>query len=172
MASRRESDETALADRLVNYSDALVAVSFLGVSGIGIAIADPDIRCTIADGAGYIAWGNLANGVIFTALILLFRRWEAVLRADAPPSETVARYTRWIHLGRLVILWTSVVMASVLAYRAADEACAADFGVPDASAFPATEATEAAGAAAEGMDRPCELGLALVARGGSGSLVA
>ena len=126
MASRRESDEAALADRLVNYSDALVAVSFLGVSGIGIAIADPDIRCTIAEGAYHIVAGNLANGVIFTTLILLFRRWEVVLRGEDPPSETVIRYMGWLHVGRLVILWTSVIMASVLAYQAVGEVCEGD----------------------------------------------
>ncbi len=136
MASRRDTDEAALADRLVNYSDALVAVTFLGVSGLGIAIADPDIRCTIADGATYITAGNLGNGVVFTALILLFRRWESKLREDDPQSELVATYARWIHWGRLAILWTSVVLASILAFQAASTACEREIGVP-VSACPA-----------------------------------
>ena len=54
MSARGESTEIVLADRLVSYSDALVAVSFLGVSGIGLAVADPDIRCTLARGATYV----------------------------------------------------------------------------------------------------------------------
>ena len=155
MAPRRESDEAALADRLINYSDALVAVSFLSVSGIGIAVADPDIRCTIAEGASHIMAGNIGNGVVFTALILLFRRWERVLRADDPPSETVARYARWIHVGRLAILWTSVIAASFLAFQAVGDECESGAsGLSDGA----------------GMDRSSLVELALVSEGGSCSV--
>lgn len=49
MSTRQESDDYILADRLVNYSDAIVTLSFLVSSGLGLAIADPDTRITITD---------------------------------------------------------------------------------------------------------------------------
>lgn len=127
MSERARSVEAALADRLINYSDALVAVSFLGVSGIGLAVADADTRCTVAQAAGYVMLGNLANGVIFTAVILLFHRWETKLRAADPPSEMVSGYTHWLHIARLVILWVSIVMAIVLMAQTRDDECGTAF---------------------------------------------
>ena len=44
-------EDRALADRLVNYADALAAVCFVGMSGLSIAMADPDVRCSITQGA-------------------------------------------------------------------------------------------------------------------------
>ncbi|GEM_PF-3519383 len=163
MTNRRESDEAASADRLINYSDALVAVTFLGVSGIGIAIADPDIRCTIAEGASYVAVGNIFNGALFTALILLFRRWETALRAEDPPSERVVAYARWIHIGRLVILWTSCIAASFLAIEATDTDCGEN-------AWRNGAAAEVAPAPQDDMVRSCPRRLALVSDEASRSL--
>lgn len=123
MSDRKSSIEVALADRLVNYADALVAVSFLSVSGIGLAVADADTRCTVASAAGYVVVGNLTNGVIFTALILLMRRWELDLRKDEPPGAVAARYMHWLHRARFVIVWTSILAAIALAWQSRDEAC-------------------------------------------------
>ena len=123
MSARGESTEIVLAARLVSYSDALVAVSFLSVSGIGLAVADPDIRCTLAHGSNYVMAGNLVNGIIFTAIILMLRRWEAKLRADEPPNETAQRYMDILHIARLVILWVSVVTAMLLAAQTNDVQC-------------------------------------------------
>jgi len=133
MSARGESTEIVLADRLVGYSDALVAVSFLSVSGIGLAVADADTRCTVAHGAHFVMFGTFMNGVIFSAIIVFLRRWERNLRADEPPSETASRYMELLHVARLVILWVSVVIAMALANESRDGACSLE-GTPISTA--------------------------------------
>lgn len=119
----RQSEESALADRLLNYSDALVAVAFLGVSGLGIAIADPDVRCTIARAAGQITFAIFVNALVFSAVIVLLRRWENDLRSAAPATGKVARYGRWIHLARLIVVWLSLLLSVVLVFASRDAGC-------------------------------------------------
>ena len=72
---RRDDDsgERALADRLINYSDAVVALAVVGVSGLGIAVADPDIRTSVAIAADWVAIGNLLFGALATSIVLLLR---------------------------------------------------------------------------------------------------
>lgn len=46
LENNENSEARMLADRTVNYSDALVAIVFIGASGLGIAVADPDTRAS------------------------------------------------------------------------------------------------------------------------------
>lgn len=133
MSKRRESDEAALADRLVNYSDALVAVAFLGVSGLGVIVADPDIRCTLAGAVGEIVFGTAFNGALFTAVILVLRRWELDLRSEDEdsPSEKVRSYSRWLHGARLVVVWMSTIMSVVLVLASRSPECDVDAHLAD-----------------------------------------
>ena len=123
MKKARESDEAVLADRLVNYSDALVAVAFLAVSGFGLAVADPDIRCTIARATTPIILANVLNAFVITALILLLRRWENDLRSAAPQTGKVARYGRWLHHARIAIVWISLVLSITMAAASRTDTC-------------------------------------------------
>lgn len=138
--SRRDSDEAVLADRLVNYADAITALAFVGVSGFGIAIADPDTRCTIVRAVDEIWIGNLGSALLFTVAILLLRRWEGLLRADAPPSARVARYARILHGIRLGVVWLSFAMLWVLTHAASDYDCTPEAAIRVGSAPPPIEA--------------------------------
>ncbi|MCH2174033.1 hypothetical protein MK489_24900 [Myxococcota bacterium] len=88
-----------LEDRLVNYADALVAVAFVGASGLGLAVADPDIRVSIV-------LGGLLSG-----LIHIFRRWEFELRKGLTPLAAARRYSGCLHWGRLTVVWIAVVQS-------------------------------------------------------------
>jgi hypothetical protein len=119
----RKSEETALADRIVNYSDALVAVAFLGVSGLGVAVADPDIRCSVATAIPQIMGSNLINAIVLSGLVLWLRKWEIDLRVESPHRGKVAKYVRWLHVARLVIIWTSFLMSIALVLASAGAEC-------------------------------------------------
>ncbi len=109
-----KDQDRALADRLVNYSDAMVAAVFVGVSGLGVAIADPDTRASVASGAVWVAVTYVLLGGIVSTLLHLLRRWERDLRAGAPPSAKAERYSRNLHFARFVITWVSVTQSIVL----------------------------------------------------------
>ncbi len=61
-------DERGFADRLVSYSDALVAASFVAMSALSIALGEPDIRCSIARVPVPIALCNLVTGAEYCLL--------------------------------------------------------------------------------------------------------
>jgi len=114
MKQDRSEQDRALADRLVNYADAMVAVSFVGVSGLGIAVADPDTRTSVARGALWVAAGNAVVAIVVSVLLQLLRRWELDLRVAAPPSEKAARYSRKLHGARFAIVWLAVAQSILL----------------------------------------------------------
>ena len=106
-------DDRALADRLVNYADGLAAVSFVGMSGLSIALADPDVRCSITQEAYLpVAIGNLVSASVVSLLLLLLRRWESDLRPETP-SAKVSLYSRRLHIARFVVVWLSALGAVV-----------------------------------------------------------
>ena len=119
-------DDRALADRLVTYADALVAVSFVGMSGFSIALADPDVRCSITGGLTGIVVGNFIFGGTVSFLLVVLRSWESDLRSATSLSVKSARYSRRLHVARLIIVWfcaITVVVTLIIATR--DPACAA-----------------------------------------------
>jgi hypothetical protein len=105
-------EERALADRLVNYADALAAVAFVGASGLTIALADPDVRCSITQGAYLpVTLGNAFSATFVTAVLIVLRRWENDLRASRPLSQKVSRYSGRIYVARFFAVWVSAIFA-------------------------------------------------------------
>ncbi len=119
MRRDRDTEEWALVDRLVSYSDAITAVAFLGVSGLGIAVADPDARTSIELVAEWVILSNVLLALLLSAVLIVLRRWEADLRADLPPAAKARRYSRYLHWGRLLVIWVSggQAVAIMLAIR-------------------------------------------------------
>ena len=105
MAEDRDAEDRSLADRLVNYADAIAALMFLGTSGLGIAVADPDIRSTIARGADFVALAYIISGVLFSSILVVLRRWETDLRSDLPPAPKARRYSRYLFWARFAVVW-------------------------------------------------------------------
>jgi hypothetical protein len=123
MASARESDDLILADRLVGYADAIAAVAFLGVSGLGVTIADPDMRCTLALAVVEVAIATFLNGVLFLAIVAALRRAELDLRSGYEIPEKAARYGRMLHLARYAVVGVSFGLSLVLLAVVSDASC-------------------------------------------------
>jgi hypothetical protein len=103
------SEARALADRAVNYSDALVALVFIGASGLGIALADPDTRGSLNLVTGWMIAGNVIFGTVISFLLVVLRRWELDLRAEPVGESKVGRYSRYFYWARHIVVWISVV---------------------------------------------------------------
>ena len=108
MDHQRESEEQALANRLVAYSDAIVALAFIVSSGLGLAIADPDTRGTITDVAAEMIVGNALLGVVFSILLVTLRHWELDLRPESVVTEKFRRYSYRIFVAKHFVIWLSV----------------------------------------------------------------
>lgn len=106
-----------VADRLVNYSDAIAAVAFVGASGLGVAVADPDSRESIASGAQWIALANFVFTLVFSGLLMLLRSWELDLRAGLEPMSPKAMvYSRRLYIARHAVVWFGGMQAILLMF--------------------------------------------------------
>lgn len=103
-----------LAARLVTYSDAVVALAFVGVSAFGIAVADPDVRCSLAGARVSIFAASLLVGGICSIFLLLLRRWELDLLAEDTLSSKGRKYSRYLNAGRFLLTWIAVLATCVL----------------------------------------------------------
>ncbi|MDX1734311.1 MAG: hypothetical protein R3228_08085 [Halioglobus sp.] len=103
------SEAEAMADRCVNYADALAAIVYLGVSGFGIAIADPDIRGSMNLVSGWLIFGNVAFCSGISLLLVLLRRWELDLRGGEAGDARVRRYALYFYIARHCVVWLAVV---------------------------------------------------------------
>ena len=84
----------ALADRIINYSDALAAFSMVNALAFVVTLAEPDIRCSIAQIAWFVAGANLSIAVLATAGLVALRRAERALRGGDFADPDVARFWR------------------------------------------------------------------------------
>jgi len=117
-------DDRAFADRLVNYADALTAVTFVGSSGLSVSLTDPDVRCSLINAVGSVAIGYFAMAAIVSVLLVILRRWELDLRSQEPLTRKSSLYSRRLQLARLVVVWVSSGMAVLLlAYATHDPRC-------------------------------------------------
>jgi hypothetical protein len=111
VSRKHDSAGRALADRLVSDSDAIVALAVVGVSGLGIAIADPDIRESISSAAIHIAIANAILACVMSGIVLLLRSWEQDLRSESEPTAKAVRYSRNLHPAHLIIIWVTSAQA-------------------------------------------------------------
>jgi len=109
----------------VNYADALAAVAFVGMSGLSIALAEPEVRCSITQGAFVpVVAGNVFSTGVASLLLVVLRSWEMDLRSPDPPSAKAARYMGRIYLARFIVVWLSGAAAVLSVVAAArDTAC-------------------------------------------------
>lgn len=114
MNSNQRTEARALADRCVNYADALTAIVYLGVSGLGVALIDPDARHSLNNVTGWIIAGNIALCMLISALLMVLRRWELDLRSGEPQDAAVVRYSRYFNSARHCVVWLSLLQITVI----------------------------------------------------------
>jgi hypothetical protein len=120
---------SGFADRLLSYADALAALSFVSVSGLGIAAADPEIRCSLAQVPLRIAASNIIFAGIATWGILKLRVWESELRLGSDLSERALAIARNLHFARLAIIWGSTFLVVLILYALTQDASCVVSGV-------------------------------------------
>ena len=119
-------DDRSLADRLVTYADALVAVTFVGTSGWSLALTNPESRCSLIHAAGPVSVGNLIFAAIVSILLITLRRWELDLLTGTAVSKKSAAYSRRLHVARLGVVWVSAIAIVIFLMAALrDPTCAA-----------------------------------------------
>ena len=119
----------AVADRIVTYSDALVAFSLVNGLAFLVALGEPDIRCSIAGIASAVIGINAVVPVAVTLLLLWLRGYERRLRVGEVEDELISRFWSIIGVTRIVLVWffTGVIFVGVWA-ATQDKSCAALVG--------------------------------------------
>lgn len=102
----------AVADRIVTYSDALVAFSLVNGLAFLVALGEPDIRCSIAEIATMIFWINALVPVTATLLLIWLRGMERALRGPTD-DELVDRFWTLMGRARFVLVWFFAGIVSV-----------------------------------------------------------
>ena len=106
----------ALADRIINYSDALAAFSLVNALAFIVTLAEPEIRCSIVRITEAVIATNVIMAGLLTAGLIGLRRFELSLRADVPESERddrVERFWRVVHALRIVLVWGVVTLVLI-----------------------------------------------------------
>ena len=117
-------DRHVLADRIVVYSDTVVAFSVVNGFAFLLALGEPDIRCSIANISGVIGGLNLAFPLLGTFALLWLRRTELRLRENESEDELVSKFWRIVVPLRIGFVWMFSIMVLVGVYAATfDTAC-------------------------------------------------
>lgn len=114
-----------LAHRIVGYADAVVAVDFLSVTAFGLAVADPDISCSLAQGNNSVLIINAVVAVVFSLCLYFLRRWELDLGAEDSLSEKGQKYARHLNVARYCVVWISLLIVNSVVLMIDNANCAA-----------------------------------------------
>lgn len=133
----------SLADRIVTYSDTVVAFALVNGFAFLITLAEPDIRCSIAHVSLVAGALNLLIPILGTYALYWLRDYERRLRAesgetaDTPGAESspgdpdplIDRFWRIAFVIRLVLIWVFQIVVIIGIYAATqDERCPAGLG--------------------------------------------
>jgi hypothetical protein len=80
-------DRQALADRIVTYSDTVVAFALVNGFAFLISLGEPDIRCSIANVSGVASSLNVLVPVASSFALFWLRGYERSLRVEPEPGD-------------------------------------------------------------------------------------
>src|SRR5262250_3278058 len=85
-----------IADRLVNYADAATAFQVVNGIAFSLALAQPDVRSSIADAKFGAIIGQFLTALVVAAAVVVLRIAEIKFRALEPSlPQDVNRALRW-----------------------------------------------------------------------------
>ena len=99
-------DRPVLADRIVIYSDTVVAFSVVNAFAFLIALGEPDIRCSIAEISLVIGSINLIFPILCTVALVWLRRMEMRLRDGETQDALVRHFWKIVVPLRVGLVWT------------------------------------------------------------------
>ncbi len=114
----------AVADRIVTYCDALMAFSLVNGFALFAALAEPDIRCSIANIAVFVGIVTVVSPLAATFALVWLRRYELRLREDVSDDALVSRFWRIVNISRLVLIWVFALIVVIGIWAATqDSSC-------------------------------------------------
>ena len=128
-------NRTALADRMITYSDTIVAFSLVNGFAFLTTLGEPDIRCSIANVAPVALTMNVLFPVVGTYGLFWLRRYERLLRSDGSEEggedddlstdPIVSRFWHVLFRVRLGLIWifAALVIFGIVG-ATQDEQCA------------------------------------------------
>lgn len=136
-----EVERHTLADRIVTYSDTVVAFALVNGLAFLITLGEPDIRCSIANVSSVAFMLNLLFPVFSSYALYWLRNYEYRLRSESceeaeraetsprEPDELVARFWRIAFVVRLTLIWIFAFIVIIGIYAATqDDRCLAPLG--------------------------------------------
>jgi hypothetical protein len=115
----------ALADRFVNYGDAVVAFAMVNALAFLIALSDNDVRCSLPRGGLFFIMIFPISASILSAGLFACRRAEVRLRGADTLDPIASRYLHYAYLVRHGLIWSGMTLTLVLALVATrDPVCA------------------------------------------------
>jgi hypothetical protein len=103
----------AVADRIVTYCDALMAFSLVNGFAFFVALAEPDIRCSIANIAVFMAGVTVISPLAASVALVWLRRYELRLREDVSDEALVSRFWRIVGISRFVLIWVFALIVVI-----------------------------------------------------------
>lgn len=119
-----------LADRLVNYADAVAAFAVVNSLAFLLALTETEVRCSLSHLLWLVVAGQIIVGLAMTGAVVALRRVELRLRAlDAPTAVDIQKLLRNFFFVRIAVVWLSVAVTVPLVRMAlADPVCSTPAG--------------------------------------------
>jgi len=114
-----------LADRLVNYADAVAAFAVVNTLAFLLALTETEIRCSLASVELLVIIGQILVGFVMTLAVVSLRRVELRLRASDPSApDDVKRLLGRFYLVRIGVIWLSfAIVIPFVRMALSDSAC-------------------------------------------------
>ena len=104
-----------MADRLVNYADAIAAFAVVNSLAFLLALTETEVRCSLIPVRWLVYVGQGVVGLAITIAVVALRRVELRLRAaGVPPPSDIQFLLRRFFAVRIGVVWLSVAIAAGL----------------------------------------------------------
>lgn len=114
----------AIADRLVSYSDAIVAFSVVNSLAFLVALTERDVRCSLVDIQPTFWTTFFLFPAALTAGLFACRSAELRLRRGSGAQDSgAARALRYFHGIRIGVIWATALVCVPLVRMALSDSC-------------------------------------------------
>jgi len=119
--------QEALADRLVNYADAVAAFSVVNGIAFVVTLTETEVRCSIAHLNWFVISGQITFSSIIAFGVIALRHLELKVRSSASAQAPIVEsFLRGFFIARITVILVSTVATVMFAAMAlSDPACAA-----------------------------------------------
>ena len=115
-----------MADRLVNYADAIAAFSVVSCVTFLLALTELEIRCSLADRSTIVYTGLVLQALVYSCLVIVCHKTEARIRDNKQtiPKDLQSLRTALIWIRILIIFIATLGIIPLVILAVEDSACA------------------------------------------------